>query len=44
MDFVAVDVETANAEVASICQVGMLRYQNRQRVKEWTLLVNPEDD
>jgi DNA polymerase-3 subunit epsilon len=44
MDFVAVDVETANADMASICQVGFVRYQNGSPVEEWHSLVDPEDD
>jgi DNA polymerase-3 subunit epsilon len=41
--FVAIDVETANAKRASICQIGLVVYDNRKVVDEWSTLVNPED-
>lgn len=28
MDFVAIDAETANADMASICQIGVAKYNN----------------
>lgn len=43
MDFVAIDVETANADMASICQVGVAKYKNGKLVEEWSSLVDPED-
>lgn len=43
MDFVAIDVETANADVASICQIGIAKYRNGALSEEWETLVNPED-
>ncbi len=42
--FVAIDVETANSRRASICQIGLVVYENRVVVDEWTTLVNPEDE
>jgi DNA polymerase III subunit epsilon len=42
-DFVAIDVETANADLASICQIGIARYANRQLVDEWKSYINPQD-
>jgi DNA polymerase III epsilon subunit-like protein len=27
MDFIAIDVETANADLASICQIGLVGFQ-----------------
>lgn len=42
--FVAVDVETANSRRASICQIGLVVYEDRKVVDEWTTLVNPEDE
>ncbi len=41
--FTAVDVETANADVSSICQVGVAAFEDGQVVSEWQSLVNPED-
>jgi DNA polymerase III subunit epsilon len=43
LDFVAIDVETANADLSSICQVGMSAFQNGKSEKQWKMLVNPED-
>jgi len=41
--FTAIDVETANADFASICQVGIVRFDAGQVVSQWQSLVNPED-
>jgi DNA polymerase III subunit epsilon len=43
MDFVAIDVETANADLASICQIGVAKYKNGELAEEWSSLVDPED-
>jgi len=43
MDFVAIDVETANADMASICQIGLVRYKNGVLSQEWKSYVDPED-
>lgn len=43
MNFTAIDVETANADMESICQIGLARYENGQLVEEWCQLVDPED-
>lgn len=43
MQFVAIDVETANADMASICQIGIAKFENGILVDEWSSLVNPED-
>lgn len=43
MEFVAIDVETANADMASICQIGIARYRQGSLVEEWSSLVDPED-
>ena len=43
MDFVAIDVETANADMASICQIGIAKYENGDLVHEWKTYVDPED-
>jgi DNA polymerase-3 subunit epsilon len=44
LDFVAIDVETANADVASICQIGIARYTDAKLVEEWSSLIDPEDE
>jgi len=44
MDFVAIDVETANADLASICQVGIASFRDGALAEQWVSLVNPEDE
>lgn len=44
MEFVAIDVETANADMASICQIGIAKFVDGELVGEWSSLINPEDD
>lgn len=41
--FVAVDVETANSDLSSICQVGVASFRNGKAHDLWGSLVNPED-
>ena len=41
--FVAIDVETANADLASICQIGTASFESGELVGQWTSLVNPDD-
>lgn len=43
MQFVAIDVETANADMGSICQIGLARFVDGQLVEEWCSLVDPQD-
>ncbi|MGA3327076.1 MAG: exonuclease domain-containing protein [Terriglobia bacterium] len=43
MDFITVDVETANPDLASICQVGLVAFQDGAVSGSWQSLVNPED-
>lgn len=43
MNFVAVDVETANPDMSSICQIGIVKYSDGSIVDEWCSLINPED-
>jgi DNA polymerase-3 subunit epsilon len=44
MRFVAVDVETANADVASICQIGAAVFDDADVVDRWSTLIDPEDE
>lgn len=37
------DVETANANMASICSIGIVRFENGNVSDEWYSLVNPQD-
>jgi len=41
--FVAIDVETANADLASICQIGIAKFNDGRLVEEWSSLIDPED-
>lgn len=43
MDFVAIDVETANADLSSICQIGIASFSSERLVDTWVSLINPED-
>src|ERR1700722_9978680 len=43
MDFVAIDVETANANMASICQIGIATFENGVLADEWKTFVDPQD-
>jgi len=40
--FIAVDVETANADLASICQIGIVAFDKGEITDSWMSLVNPE--
>lgn len=42
--FVALDVDTANANYASICSVGVCRFEDGLVVDEWYQLVDPRGD
>jgi DNA polymerase-3 subunit epsilon len=44
VDFTALDVETANPDMASICQIGLAIYKDGVLSDEWKSLVNPEDE
>ena len=41
--FNAIDVETANADRESICQIGIIQVRDGKIEDEWQTLVNPED-
>lgn len=43
MDFVALDVETANPNMASICQIGAARFSGGVLAEEWKTYVDPQD-
>lgn len=42
-DFVAIDVETANASFGSICQIGVVSFRNGVVEDVWHSLIDPED-
>lgn len=43
MDFAVIDVETANPNVATICQIGIVGFEGGGVQESWQTLVNPED-
>lgn len=43
MNFVVVDVETANQRTSSICQIGIARFRDGKLAETWGHFVNPED-
>ena len=43
MNFVAIDIETANADMASICQIGFVVFKNGELTNEWKSYIDPED-
>ncbi|HOK53288.1 MAG TPA: exonuclease domain-containing protein [Armatimonadota bacterium] len=43
MNFIAIDVETANPDMGSICQIGWVRYENDCINDEFTSYIDPED-
>lgn len=44
MKFIAVDVETANADMASVCSFGAATFESGKLIDEWYTLIDPEDD
>lgn len=42
-NFVAIDVETANADFASICQIGIVSFVDGKPALIWKSLINPQD-
>lgn len=43
MNFIAIDVETANADYSSICQIGVAVFEDGKVKETWKTLINPED-
>ena len=44
MNFVAIDLETANPDLASICQVGLAVFTANEPARTWQSLIDPEDE
>ena len=42
MRYLALDVETANADYSSICQIGIVLIDNFEVIEKWSTLINPE--
>jgi DNA polymerase-3 subunit epsilon len=43
MEFVALDFETANPNMSSICQLGLVHFEDGSLKEEWMTYVDPED-
>lgn len=43
MNFLALDLETANADSSSICQIGIAEFNNGEIIDKWSIFINPED-
>ena len=41
MRYVAIDVETANPDLASICQIGVVAFEAGKVIETWDTLINP---
>ncbi|WP_165888735.1 exonuclease domain-containing protein [Mannheimia granulomatis] len=40
--FVIVDIETANPDITSICQIAIVTYENGEITDQWHTLINPK--
>lgn len=40
--FISLDVETANADVSSICQIGLVEFEGGEVKSRWHTLANPD--
>jgi DNA polymerase-3 subunit epsilon len=43
MHFTTIDVETANPDIGSICQIGVAKFADGKLIDEWSSLIDPED-
>jgi len=43
-EFITLDFETANSDLSSICQIGLVHFKNGEILKKWGSLIDPEDD
>lgn len=41
MDFIAIDVETANSDRSTICQIGVVAFKDGTICHEWNTLIDP---
>lgn len=42
-EFYVIDVETANADYSSICQIGIAKFENGELTEKWQTLIDPQD-
>lgn len=43
MDFVALDIETANSDAESICEIGLVKFRQGMEVGSWSSTIRPKD-
>lgn len=43
MNYLAIDVETANSDYSSLCQIGIAEFKNGEVIDSWSTLINPEE-
>jgi DNA polymerase-3 subunit epsilon len=43
MKFVAIDFETANPCLSSVCQIGVVSFADGRRTHSWKTFINPDD-
>jgi DNA polymerase III subunit epsilon len=43
VNFVVLDVETANPDLSSICQIGVATFRNGAIHNKWQSLINPQE-
>ena len=43
-EFYVIDVETANPDYSTICQIGIAKFENGELTETWETLINPEVD
>lgn len=43
MDFISLDLETANADISSICRIGLAGFRNGLLREEWKTYIDPGD-
>lgn len=43
MNYLAIDVETANSDYSSLCQIGIAEFNNGEVIDSWSTLINPEE-
>ena len=43
-DFTAIDIELANNDPSSICEIGAARFRNSVLIETWRTILNPESD
>jgi DNA polymerase III subunit epsilon len=44
MDFCSIDIETANKDKGSICQIGLIKFKNGKIVDSFESIINPQED